>query len=132
MWLIRWLLVAKLRLKEPKKDVKNYYLGFIKTNNMNAISNIDKVVINYISKNLSDRITCINALMKFRAAECNQIDLIKAFDTWADMKLPMLQMTLSTIYLFIEQGKIQEATKFYLEQIKEHDLFSKQSRTFTG
>ena len=85
------------------------------------------MVINFINKNFNTRESCINALMSFNNIQkdnLKDLNLIDTFDTWADMKLPMLQMTLSTIYLLIEDGKIKEAIEYYKEQILENDLFN--------
>lgn len=79
------------------------------------------MIINFIYKNFKTRETCLNALMGFHLIHKDSFKTItdvKALDTWADMKLPMLQMTLSTIYLLIDDGKVDDALQFYKEQIE--------------
>lgn len=84
------------------------------------------MVINFINKNFNTRDNCIKALMSFRDMQQHNLadlKLIDVFDKWADMKLPMLQMTLSTLYLLIEDGKIVDALEYYKEQVLGYDLF---------
>lgn len=71
-------------------------------------------VINYIKTNCNTRLSCLNAIMAYYNTFRYRPDLqylteIRVFDSFADRTIAQNQQILSSIYLYIEDGKIQES-----------------------
>lgn len=80
-------------------------------------------IINYIKTNCITKLDCIKCIMAFYhtfkfKSEFQELSETKVFDSYIDNSLKVNQHLLSTIYLNIEDGNIENAIKLFINQIK--------------
>lgn len=79
-------------------------------------------MIHYIKTNCTTRDACFKCVMGFYNLMKPRPDMqhlkdTDVFDAFADRSIIQNQMILSDIYLYIEDGKIQEAIDFFKQHI---------------
>jgi len=79
-------------------------------------------MIHYIKTNCTTRNACLNCIMGFYnllkyRPDMQNINLDEVFNAFADRTVEQNQMILSDIYLYIEDGKIQEAINFFKQHV---------------